>query len=119
MLVEKAELLTLSAPEMTVLVGGLRALGATYDRSSTGVLTDRPGALTNDVFVNLLDIATAWTPTDDTGALFEGRDRATGELRWTASRADLVFASNSILRSLAEVYACADAAALLRLSSTP
>ncbi len=109
MLVEKAELLTLSAPEMTVLGGGLRARGATYDRSSTGVLTDRPGALTNDVFVNLLDIATAWTPTDDTGALFEGRDRATGELRWTASRADLVFASNSILRSLAEVYACADA----------
>jgi catalase-peroxidase len=109
MLVEKAELLTLSAPEMTVLVGGLRALGATYDRSSTGVLTDRPGALTNDVFVNLLDIATTWTPTDDTGALFEGRDRASGELRWTASRADLVFASNSILRSLAEVYAGADA----------
>jgi catalase-peroxidase len=109
LLVDKAALLTLTAPELTVLVGGLRALGATYDGSSLGVLTDRPGVLSNDYFVNVLDIATEWTPADDTEDTFVGRDRATGEERWTGSRVDLVFGSNSVLRSLSEVYASDDA----------
>jgi len=109
LLVDRAQLLTLTAPEMTVLVGGLRVLGA--GASPHGVLTDRPGALTNDFFVNLLDMRTAWTPaSQDT---FEGRDRATGKVRWTATRVDLVFGSNSQLRSLAEVYASSDAQAQL------
>ena len=108
LLVDKARLLGLSAPETTVLVGGLRSLGATYDGSSLGVLTSRPGVLSNEWFANLLDISTTWKATDDTAQVFEGRD-GSGEVRWTASRADLVFGSNSILRALAEVYASDDA----------
>ncbi|MFN8183647.1 MAG: catalase/peroxidase HPI [Candidatus Nanopelagicales bacterium] len=109
LLVDKANLLNLTAPEMTVLLGGLRALGATYDGSDLGVLTQRKGVLSNDFFVNLLDMGTKWQPANDTEEVFEGRDRATGEVKWTATRADLVFGSNSILRSLAEVYAMDDA----------
>ena len=111
MLVDKAQLLTLSAPEMTVLVGGLRVLGANHGGNAEGVLTARPGVLSTDFFTALLDIATPWTPTDETESAFEGRDRQTGAPRWTASRVDLVFASNSQLRALAEVYAQADNAA--------
>jgi catalase-peroxidase len=106
LLVDRANLLTLSAPELTVLVGGLRVLGANHKQSSLGVLTSRPGSLTNDFFVNLLDLGTAWTASGDA---FEARDVATGDLRWTGSRADLVFGSNSELRALAEVYASDDA----------
>ena len=109
LLVDRANLLTLSAPEMTVLVGGLRVLGATHAGSSQGVLTDRPGTLTNDFFVNLLDMGTTWRPTESDPDLFEARDAATGEVRWTGSRNDLVFGSNSELRAVAEVYACDDA----------
>ena len=105
MLVDKANLLGLTAPEMTVLVGGLRVLGANYDGSNHGVFTSRPGQLTNDFFTNLLDMSTKWEPS---GEAYEGRDRATGETKWTATRVDLVFGSNSELRALAEVYACAD-----------
>ncbi len=107
LLVERACLLTLTAPEMTALVGGLRVLGANAAGSAHGVLTDRPGALTNDFFVNLLDMGTEWT---ESGDGFEGRDRGTGEVRWTGTRADLVFGSNSELRALAEVYGCDDGA---------
>ncbi len=110
LLVDRAQLLTLSAPEMTVLVGGLRALNANFEQSRHGVLTDRPGQLTNDFFVNLLDMATEWTPMGDDAEVFEGRDRATGDLRWTATRADLVFGSNSQLRGIAEVYGADDGA---------
>jgi catalase-peroxidase len=106
LLVDRANLLTLSAPEMTVLVGGLRVLGANHKQSSLGVLTSKPGSLTNDFFVNLLDLGMTWTASGDA---FEARDVATGELRWTGSRADLVFGSNSELRALAEVYASDDA----------
>ena len=109
MLVDKAQLLTLSAPEMTVLVGGLRVLGANTGGSPKGVFTHRPQMLSNDFFVNLVDMGTAWMPTSETGDSFEGRDRKTGEVRWTASRVDLVFGSNSQLRALAEVYAQDDA----------
>ncbi|NEC49070.1 catalase/peroxidase HPI [Actinospica acidiphila] len=109
LLVDKANLLTLSAPEMTVLVGGLRALGATHQQSSQGVLTATPGVLTNDFFVNLLDMGITWKSTSEDQTAFEGRDAATGEVRWTGSRADLVFGSNSELRALAEVYASDDA----------
>ena len=109
MLVDKAHLLTLGAPEMTVLVGGLRVLGANAGQSQHGVFTKRPGTLTNDFFVNLLDMDTVWKPTSDAGDTFEGRDRKTGELKWTATRVDLVFGSNSQLRALAEVYAQDDA----------
>jgi catalase-peroxidase len=109
LLIDKASLLKLSAPEMTVLVGGMRAMGANAGGSQEGLLTDRPGVLTNDFFVNLLDIATEWQPTSKAEESFEGRDRSSGETRWTASRVDLVFGSNSELRALAEVYACADA----------
>jgi catalase-peroxidase len=108
LLVDKANLLTLSAPEMTVLVGGLRVLGANQGGSSVGVLTDRPGVLTNDFFVNLLDLDTTWTPTSDDASTFEGRD-ASGAVRWTGSRVDLVFGANSELRALAEVYGGDDA----------
>ncbi len=108
MLLDRAQLLTLSAPEMTVLVGGLRVLGANYGGSSHGVFTRRPGVLANDFFLNLLDMATVWAPAGDAGS-YEGRDRRTGELRWTATRVDLVFGSNSQLRALAEVYAQSDA----------
>ena len=107
-LVDRASLLTLSAPEMTVLVGGMRVLNANYDRSSLGVFTDRPGTLTNDFFVNLLGLGTAWQATSEAEDTFEGRDRGTGELKWTGSRFDLVFGSNSQLRALAEVYASDD-----------
>jgi catalase-peroxidase len=109
LLVDRAQLLTLSAPELTVLVGGLRVLGANHDQSPHGVFTDRPEALTNDFFVNLLDMGTAWQPTAADPDVFEGRDRATGEVRWTGTRVDLVFGSNSQLRALAEIYASADA----------
>ena len=108
-LVDKASLLTLSAPEMTVLVGGLRVLGNNFGGSAAGVLTDRPGVLTNDFFVNLLDMSTAWSASEDEN-LYVGRDRATGEQTWTGTRADLAFTSNSQLRALAEVYAADDAA---------
>ncbi|MCW5661152.1 MAG: catalase/peroxidase HPI [Burkholderiaceae bacterium] len=108
LLVDKAQLLTLSAPEMTVLVGGLRVLGANADRSSHGVFTRAPGALTTDFFVNLLDMGTVWKPVVDQPGVFEGRDRATGAPRWTATRVDLVFGSHSQLRALAEVYAADD-----------
>jgi catalase-peroxidase len=109
LLVEKAALLTLTPPEMTVLVGGLRVLNANYRQSPLGVFTKRPGALTNDFFVNLLDMDTEWKPTSEVADVFEGRDRKTGALKWTGSRVDLVFGSNSELRALAEVYACDDA----------
>ncbi|HUD80341.1 MAG TPA: catalase/peroxidase HPI [Streptosporangiaceae bacterium] len=109
LLIDRANLLTLSAPEMTVLVGGLRVLGANYQQSSLGVLTATPGSLTNDFFANLLDLGTEWTATSQDGSTFEGRDTATGEVRWTGSRADLVFGSNSELRAVAEVYASDDA----------
>ncbi|MCF6525400.1 catalase/peroxidase HPI [Streptomyces sp. JJ36] len=109
LLLDRANLLTLSAPEMTVLVGGLRVLGANHDASKLGVLTDTPGTLTNDFFVNLLDMGTTWKATSPDATTFEGRDAGTGEVRWTGSRADLVFGSNSELRALAEVYASDDA----------
>ncbi|HSP91351.1 MAG TPA: catalase/peroxidase HPI, partial [Vicinamibacterales bacterium] len=109
LLIERAQLLTLSAPELTVLVGGMRALNANARPSELGVFTKRPGTLTNDFFVNLLDMDTEWKPTSDAADTFEGRGRGAGELKWTASRVDLLFGSNSELRALAEVYACADA----------
>ena len=109
LLLDKANLLTLSAPEMTVLVGGLRVLGANYDGSKLGVFTTTPGSLTSDFFVNLLDMGTVWRPTSEDASTFEGRDTATGEDKWTGSRVDLVFGSNSELRALAEVYASDDA----------
>ena len=109
LLIDKAELLSLTAPEMTVLIGGLRVLNANYDGSSHGVFTKRVGALTTDFFVNLLDMSTVWHPTSPSKYLFEGRDRKTGELKWTATRVDLIFGSNSELRALAELYACDDA----------
>jgi len=109
LLVDRANLLNLSAPEMTVLVGGLRVLGANSGQSPQGVFTSAPGSLTNDFFVNLLDMGTEWKPTSKTAETFEGRDRATGEVKWTGSRVDLVFGSNSELRAVAEVYASDDA----------
>jgi catalase-peroxidase len=109
LLLDKANLLTLSAPEMTVLVGGLRVLGANYQRSPLGVFTTTPGALTNDFFANLLDMGTTWQPTSEDANTFEGLDAATGKVKWTGSRVDLVFGSNSELRALAEVYASDDA----------
>lgn len=109
LLIDKAQQLTLTAPELTVLVGGLRVLGANFDGSPRGVLTDREGVLSNDFFVNLLDMRNEWKATDDTTEIFEGRDRLSGEVEYTASRADLVFGSNSVLRALAEVYASSDA----------
>ncbi|MDZ7623843.1 MAG: peroxidase family protein [Ignavibacteriaceae bacterium] len=109
MLVDKAQLLTLSAPEMTVLVGGMRVLGANYGSSNNGVFTNEVGKLTNDFFVNLMDMGTVWKPTSDKGDTFEGRDRKTGKVKWTGTRVDLIFGSNSQLRALAEVYAQDDA----------
>ena len=103
MLLDKAQLLTLSAPEMTALVGGLRVLGANHGGSQAGVFTQRPGQLTNDFFVNLVDMSTAWKPSGDNA--YEGRDRQTGAVKWTATRVDLAFGSNSQLRAIAEVYA--------------
>lgn len=108
LLVDKAQLLTLTAPEMTVLIGGMRVLNANYKQSRHGVFTKRPGTLTNDFFVNLLDMRTAWKPISEDGDVFEGRDRATDELKWTATRVDLIFGSNSQLRAIAEVYGSAD-----------
>jgi catalase-peroxidase len=107
LLVDRSQLLTLTAPEMTVLVGGMRALNANFGQSKHGVLTDRPGTLTNDFFVNLLDMGTKWEASSTEG-VFEGRDRATGKIKWTGTRVDLVFGSNSQLRAIAEVYACDD-----------
>lgn len=108
MLVDRAQLLTLSAPEMTVLVGGMRALNANFGQSQHGVFTKRPEALTNDFFVNLLDMGTVWKAVSEEAEVFEGRDRATGELKWTGTRIDLIFGSNSQLRAVAEVYGCQD-----------
>ena len=108
LLVDKAQLLTLTAPEMTVLVGGLRVLHTNYDGSKHGVFTNRPGMLTNDFFVNLLDMSTTWKAADKVQQGFIGTDRITGAVRWTATRADLIFGSNSELRAIAEVYACED-----------
>jgi catalase-peroxidase len=108
LLVDRAQLLTLTAPEMTVLVGGLRALNANFEQSAHGVFTDRPETLSNAFFVNLLDMGTEWKATDESETLFEARDRANGDVKWTGTRVDLVFGSNSQLRALAEVYACAD-----------
>jgi catalase-peroxidase len=109
LLVDRAQLLTLTAPEMTALVGGMRALNANWDGSDYGVFTDRPGTLSNDFFTNLLDMGTVWKKTSEEEKLFEGRDRATGEVKWTGTRVDLIFGSNSELRAIAEVYACDDA----------
>jgi catalase-peroxidase len=109
LLLDRAQLLTLTAPEMTVLIGGMRALNTSFGQSKHGLLTKRPGTLTNDFFVNLLDMGTEWRPTSGAEGVYEGRDRATGEVKWTATRVDLVFGSNSELRALAEVYASDDA----------
>jgi catalase-peroxidase len=111
LLVDRAQLLTLTAPEMTVLVGGMRVLNANVGQSKHGVFTKRPGTLSNDFFVNLLDMRTEWKPTTEDADVFEGRDRATGKRKWTGTRVDLIFGSNSQLRALAEVYGCADAQA--------
>ena len=108
LLIDRAQLLTLTAPEITVLIGGLRVLNANFGQSQHGVFTRRPGTLTNDFFVNLLDMSTTWNPSTEDKDVFEGRDRATGKLKWTGTRVDLIFGSNSQLRALAEVYACED-----------
>jgi catalase-peroxidase len=108
LLVDRAQLLTLTAPEMTVLIGGMRVLNTNFGQTQHGVFTKRPGTLTNDFFVNLLDMSTTWSATSEDKDVFEGRDRATGELKWTGTRVDLIFGSNSQLRALAEVYACED-----------
>lgn len=113
LLIDKAQLLTLTAPEMTALVGGFRAININTGGAGVGVLTERPGALTNDFFVNLLDMGTQWSAVDGESDAYEGKDRLSGELKWTASRVDLVFGSNSVLRALAEVYASADGSAKL------
>jgi catalase-peroxidase len=109
LLIDKAQLLTLTAPEMTALVGGMRVLKTNFDLSSHGLFTKRPEALTNDFFINLLDLGTTWKPTSEAGEVFEGRDRKTGELKWTGTRVDLIFGSNAELRAIAEVYGCEDA----------
>jgi catalase-peroxidase len=108
MLLDRAQLLTLTAPEMTVLMGGMRVLNANFGKSQHGVFTKRPETLTNDFFVNLLDMSTEWKATSEDEDVFEGRDRATGELKWTGTRVDLIFGSNSRLRAVAEVYGCED-----------
>jgi catalase-peroxidase len=108
LLVDRAQLLTLTAPEMTVLVGGLRVLNANFGKTPHGVFTKKPGALTNDFFVNLLDMGTEWKAISDAQDLFEGRDRKTGKVNWTGTRVDLIFGSNSQLRAVAEVYGCKD-----------
>jgi catalase-peroxidase len=109
MLVDRAQLMTLTAPEVTVLMGGMRVLNTNYDHSRHGVFTKQPEVLTNDFFVNLLDMGTTWKATSETDDEFEGRDRKTGEVKWTGTRVDLIFGSNTELRAIAEVYACADA----------
>jgi len=106
--VDRAQLLTLTAPEMTVLIGGLRVLGANAGNSPCGVFTKRPETLSNDFFVNLLDMRTQWQPRAESAGVYDGRDRKTNELKWTGTRVDLIFGSHSQLRALAEVYACAD-----------
>ncbi len=108
LLVDRAQLLTLTAPEMTVLVGGMRVLNTNFGQTKAGVFTKRPEALTNDFFVNLLDMGTEWKAVSDAKDMFEGRDRKTGEVKWTGTRVDLIFGSNSQLRALAEVYGCED-----------
>ncbi|MGB8900079.1 MAG: peroxidase family protein, partial [Methylocella sp.] len=108
-LVDRAQLMTLTAPEMTVLVGGMRVLNSNFGGTQHGIFTKRPETLTNDFFVNLLDMSTTWKASSTSEVVFEGRDRGTGELKWTGTRVDLVFGSNSQLRALAEVYGCADA----------
>jgi catalase-peroxidase len=108
MLIDKAQLLTLTAPEMTVLVGGMRVMNANWDHSAVGVFTQNPEVLSNDFFVNLLSMDTEWKPANHAGDQFHGYDRESGELKWTGTRVDLVFGSNSELRALSEVYACAD-----------
>ena len=108
MLIDKAQLMTLTAPEMTVLLGGMRVLNTNFDQSKHGVFTNNPETLTNDFFTNLLDLNTTWNSTSDVQDVFEGRDRKTGKVKWTGTRADLIFGSNSELRALAEVYACND-----------
>ena len=108
LLIDKTQLLTLTAPEMTVLLGGMRVLGTNADQSKNGVFTKRPGTLTNDFFVNLLDLGTTWKAISDDEDVFEGRDRKTGELKWTGTRVDLIFGSNAELRALAEVYGSTD-----------
>ena len=108
LLVDRAQLLTLTAPEMTVLVGGMRVLNANFGQSRHGVFTKRPETLTNDFFVNLLDMGTTWKAASDDEDVFEGRDRESGDLKWTGTRVDLIFGSNSELRAVAEVYGCED-----------
>jgi catalase-peroxidase len=108
MMVDRTQLLTLTPPEMTVLIGGMRVLNTNSDPSQHGVFTKHPEALTNDFFVNLLDMGTTWKAASESDVLFEGRDRATGEVKWTGTRVDLIFGSNSELRALAEVYGCGD-----------
>ena len=108
-LIDKAHLMTLTAPELTVLVGGMRVLDTNFDHSQHGVFTKRPGQLTNDFFTNLIDFDTTWKASSASSEAFEGRNRSTGELKWTGTRADLIFGSNSELRALAELYACEDA----------
>jgi catalase-peroxidase len=108
LLIDKAQLLTLTAPQMTVLIGGMRVLNTNFDESHHGVFTKTPGALTNDFFVNLLDMNTTWSATTDAQDVFEGRDRKTGAIKWTGTRVDLILGSNSELRALAEVYGCSD-----------
>ncbi|MEO0779578.1 MAG: catalase/peroxidase HPI [Bacteroidota bacterium] len=108
MLVDRAQLMTLTVPEMTVLLGGMRAIGTNFDGSQHGIFTDRPGALTNDFFINLLDMGTTWRATNEEQSEFEGRDRRTGAVKWTGTRVDLIFGSNSELRAIAEVYGCSD-----------
>jgi catalase-peroxidase len=106
LLVDRAQLLTLTAPQMTVLIGGMRALNANFGQSKYGVFTKRPETLTNDFFVNLLDMSTEWQPSGNgSGGVYEGRDRATGKIKWTGTRVDLIFGSNSQLRAISEVYA--------------
>jgi catalase-peroxidase len=107
-MVDRAQLLTLTAPEMTVLVGGMRVLNTNFGKAAHGVFTKKPGSLTNDFFVNLLDMGTEWKAVSDAQDIFEGRDRKTGKVKWTGTRVDLIFGSNSQLRAIAEVYGCED-----------
>jgi catalase-peroxidase len=109
LLIDKAQLLNLTAPELTVLIGGMRSLNANFDGSSHGIFTQNPGVLSNDFFVNLLDMSTQWKSASEDNELYEGTDRKTGDKKWTATRADLVFGSNSELRAISEVYASSDA----------
>jgi catalase-peroxidase len=108
LLIDKSQLLTLTAPEMTVLIGGMRVLNTNFDQSKHGVFTKNPESLTNDFFVNLLDMSTVWNATSDEQNEFEARDRKTGKVKWTGTRVDLIFGSNSELRAIAEVYGCED-----------